>query len=100
MALFAMHPSVDRPDPSKDFAHVHRLAHHIVHAGGEQPKRIIKRMAFVEAEHGRVGAFPDHARQMLALAAVADQKRLDRMHVVVAGLVDPFAKLAGFDARR
>ncbi len=76
------------------------LAHHVVDARGEEAERVVERMAFVEAEKGRVGAFPDDARQVLALAAVADQERLDRVHVLVAGLVDPFAKLGRFDARR
>ena len=77
-----------------------RLAHDVVDAGGEQAKRVVERVALVEAENRRVGPFADHSRERFTLAAVADQKRLDRVHVDIADLADPFAKFRRFDAGR
>ncbi len=78
---------------------MHGLAHHVVHTGGEQAQRVVKRLPLVEAQHRRVGPLADHPRQRFPFAAIADQEGLDRLHVRVADLADPFAELRRLDAR-
>ncbi len=98
MAFFAKDAPIDRSDARQDFAHVHGFAHHVVDPGGEQAQRVVERVALVQAEHRRVGALADQSATGFAFAAIADQERLDRLHVRVADLVDPFAELGGIDA--
>src|SRR5271170_1543408 len=99
MTLLAKHTAIDRPHSRQDLAHMHRLSHDVVDAGGEQTESVVERVALVETEHRRVRPLPDHPRQHFTFTTVSDQERLDRMHVRVANLADPFTELCRLDAR-
>ena len=78
---------------------MHRLAHDVVDACGEQAERVVERVALVETEHRRARPLANDPRQRFPFATVSDQERLDRMHVRVADFADPFAELCGLDTR-
>ena len=81
---------MDGADARENFAHMNRLAKHVVDAGGEHLQRFVERLAVVEAKHRRGGALADEPGKDLAVGAIADQEGFDRSHVDVADFSDPF----------
>ena len=68
----------DGLDPGQDFAHVDRLADDIVHARSKQIQGLFQRLVVVHGDDcGARSAF-DQPWQQVTLAAVAQQKCLDR----------------------
>lgn len=89
-----------RGDPRHDFAHMHRLAHHIVDAGGEQCESLLKRRLFVEGDDRRTRAFANETRIGAARVAIADEKSFHRLQVGLGNLLDPILEIVRRKTRR
>ena len=55
--------AADRADAGHDLAHMNRLAHHVVDAGGEKLQRLLQRNRIVQGDHRNVATFADHLRE-------------------------------------
>jgi hypothetical protein len=98
--LLRLLAAADRADPRHDLAHMHRLAHNVVDAGGEKIQRLFQRRRVVERDHRNMAALANHAGKNIAAATIADQKSLDRQQIRFADADDPFLEFVGAKAGR
>ena len=98
MVAVLLDAAADRPDARENLAHVDRLAHHVVDAGGEELERLLEPRALVHGDHRSPRAAADHARKRLPLLAVAEQEGLDGREVALRRCLHPFTELARTEA--
>src|SRR5690606_28781591 len=78
-----LHTTADSRDAGKDLAHVHRLAHDIVHARFEQPERVLKAVLFAESDHRSIGTVAYAARPGICRSALPEQKCPNGTKIIV-----------------
>ena len=86
-------------DARHDFAHMNRLAHDIVDAGGKQIQGLLQRLRIIERNDWNMATFANHFGKDVALAAIANEEGFHRQQVGLADACNPFLEFVGTQTR-
>ena len=86
-------------DAGENFTHVHGLAHHVVHAGGEQLQRIVQGLRVIHRDdRGRRARF-DLDRDFLAVLKIAQKECFNGIDIGLRRRVHPLPEVLRRQAR-